>query len=119
METQNIFKPVESGSYSVNVIIEDCASERSNEHVIIITAIEDTDSVLEIFPNPAQESVYIKHYTGNATVNIMDQQGRRLIKLNLHGTGVTECSLSGLSKGLYIIQVIEGDKVTFNKLIKE
>jgi ELWxxDGT repeat protein len=119
METQNIFKPVESGSYSVNVIIEDCASERSNEHVILITAIEGTDSALEIFPNPAQESVYIKHHIGNATVNIMDQQGKRVFNLSLQGAGVTECSISHLSKGLYVIQVIEGDKVTFNKLIKE
>jgi ELWxxDGT repeat protein len=119
METQNIFKPAESGSYSVNVTIEDCASERSNEHVIIITAIEGTDSALEIFPNPAQESVYIKHHIGNATVNIIDQQGKRVFNLNLQGAGVTECSISHLSKGLYVIQVIEGDKITFNKLIKE
>ncbi len=77
------------------------------------TIREDLEDVLEIFPNPAQNTVFVKTVVGKV-VNLYNITGVKVasqVALN----GEVQFDVSGLSKGLYIVEI---DGNTFKLIVK-
>ncbi len=71
-----------------------------------------------VFPNPSQDFIQLnldETQLNQARVTISDYQGK-IIK-NVEGE-MNRIDISNLSKGVYFVQVVSGDKIGFNKFIK-
>lgn len=83
------------------------------------------NSSLEIYPNPANEEVFIKlenNLTDAVELNIMDLVGKSYVKRTLDfGPGMNEqkVDVSNLAQGIYIIMLQSGDASKTQKLVIE
>ncbi len=89
-----------------------------------ITGIErpDPDNEENVFPNPAEDYIIYKP-AGNLTapeIRIMDLTGKvvRIIKQPSFSDDQVRIGIEDLNKGLYLIQIKSGDKVSLRKFLK-
>ena len=75
------------------------------------------NSAIKLYPNPAQNTVYIQGLRGdNNVVSVLDMAGRELMRLE----GMIETiNISKLSPGLYTIRLTEGENTWFGKITKQ
>jgi hypothetical protein len=76
--------------------------------------IQSKSLPIQIFPNPASETITIKIPNGNNSCSLIDASGREMKTFNLSGTK-TEIAISDLNSGIYFVKV--GDWV--EKLVVE
>jgi len=79
------------------------------DHYQINTAIEDPQAAfaqaINLYPNPAQEKVYVQAPSG-ATVRVIDLQGRTLINTQtMPASGPLTLDVRNLPQGIYICQI--------------
>lgn len=75
---------------------------------------------LKIFPNPAREEITIQLTRGKIdSVQIFDIFGKSLLSQKNPDTELIRIPLSGLSSGVYLMQVFSGDQNLTKKLIIE
>jgi hypothetical protein len=73
--------------------------------------------IYNIYPNPASHSFSIQTNCKNADVNVCDLNGRIILLIpNYSGEHI---DISKLSKGLYFVKLIAGDKISVGKLVVE
>lgn len=94
----------------------------SNYNIIsgnnLITSIQNLniDSQLLVYPNPANDVIYIVTTTANDyNVVITDLLGKEVLR----NANEKQLNISGLSKGIYILSVIEKETQKFVKIVKE
>jgi hypothetical protein len=109
-----------NGSYTVQVTVNDCANISDAEE-IVITAIEDHDGNVKIYPNPVTDQ-FIVDVSGlalkrNAQVNITDLSGRQLN--SWEGKGKITCNIGGFSQGTYILNISVGKEKISRQLSKK
>jgi hypothetical protein len=84
--------------------------------------IENDNKQIALYPNPATNYIHInlKQQTNlqNTTVSIYNIQGQQLLQQNIRQSQ-TEIDIQNLSKGIYIIKVINGNEVMQVKFAKE
>ncbi len=70
--------------------------------------------LLGIWPNPASDVAWL-HYPFEAdeyaTINVFDQQGRRMVSFQPNAKGLVELSLREYESGIYVVQLIALEKV--------
>ena len=92
-----------------------CLSDNTSPTSMINLA--STKIIYEIYPNPATDKLYLKNDNpSNATVIITDLQGKPVINKLMVSNYI---DISNLSKGIYIVKIIESRNIATNKLIKE
>lgn len=110
-DTARIYKPLLSGNYTVRVTRNGCTREASLPYYLIGTGVVEVDNnneTLAIFPNPVKSSVTIQFkQTGlyTASIRVFNATGTEV----LQQTGVVSgerVNLSSLSKGYYLLQLI-------------
>lgn len=85
----------------------------ANTTVAVETPVEK--EALTIFPNPAGDKIYMSQSAG--MVRIMDLQGRVLVEKRLNNR--TELDVAHLSRGMYILEVMNKGKRTAIKWVKQ
>ena len=83
-------------------------------------AIDDIENPeLEVWPNPANDVVYIKTVDyGQGIVYLVDALGRKLISAELGSNG-GQISLANLPSGIYLLQLSTNDGVFNKRIIKQ
>lgn len=76
--------------------------------------VTDIDSKI-IYPNPANDRLYIKYDNFSAFVMIFDLQGRQVFNRQI---GSDFIDISNLSEGIYLVKVVDAGNIIVNKLIK-
>jgi hypothetical protein len=73
-----------------------------------------------VFPNPANDNAYIVgDITGESQLIIRTTEGREIQQLTLDGTKqINQLNLSGLSSGLYIIEIKSVVETQYLRLVK-
>jgi len=79
-----------------------------------ITTLDEP--VIEIFPNPTHNTVFIKNCSSEAKIKIYDLNGKLIIDTKLSGNQI---NISKLIPGKYIIKFNDKDNVTSKILIKQ
>ncbi|MEM7035918.1 MAG: T9SS type A sorting domain-containing protein, partial [Bacteroidota bacterium] len=80
-------------------------------------ANENRATTWEMFPNPAGETLYLRHLRPG-TLRILDAQGRELLHLEVMETDA-QISLADLPAGMYVVTFTpEGKSPEFKKLIR-
>lgn len=70
-----------------------------------------------IYPNPAMDKFYIKdNFFLNANAIIFNSQGQQILNKRIDSDYI---DISDLSKGLYVVKIIDSEKSIITKLIKE
>ncbi len=86
------------------------------------TNIKELKAELKTYPNPFsnQLSVEIPSFTQSAIIRIIDAQGKSVIEQQVElGTTVQRLNTSGISSGMYMIDLIFDDKHAVTKVIKK
>ena len=67
---------------------------------------------LRIYPNPALESITLKlwEFENSYDINISDSLGRAVAKIQNCNTNLVHFYRKGLENGLYLYQVVSGNK---------
>lgn len=89
----------------------------------VITGIGEYDNVseLDIYPNPVKDRLYLKTKENEYySAEIHDLNGRLIRTQDLNSAGeLTSIDLNGIEAGLYIIKLLNGNKINYFKFIKE
>lgn len=104
--TNNIYKPLVSGYYSVQIRINGCSGPISEPYFYLVTSVVNTNTSndsYKLFPNPAIERVLIDAGISNQKVNyqIFDASGKRLLSNNF--TKSIMVDIRKLKPGIYTI----------------
>ena len=76
----------------------------------------DLQHRLQIYPNPAHNTVLIQGIPTTATITLVDLNGREVLSLQ-HATSVAKINVAGLHKGIYFLQVITSDEMATQRLV--
>ncbi len=79
-------------------------------------------SNLKIYPNPANDMITVKFdaVSSFSSIEILDLNGKLLNTVNVNVSGIIQeqISLESLNQGIYILKVINGDKISTERIIK-
>jgi hypothetical protein len=73
-------------------------------------------SGISFYPNPVKSSLHMDGLPQNATIKIFDNTGKLLVNKKNAGR---EIDVNNLSKGVYVIQVIDKNGIVTKKFVKE
>lgn len=92
------------------------AYAQDNKGLIAQAKSTETIEGLNIYPNPtSSDRVYItSKYAQTKTIEIYDVLGKKMLQATITGK---ELNISGLTAGVYIIKIKEGDATATRKLI--
>jgi hypothetical protein len=71
---------------------------------------------IEMYPNPANTTLYFRNLTGDAKISIYDLQGRELVSKIITDNWV---DISNLEYGIYTVRIEDVNKIMIRKLIKQ
>ena len=82
--TQQFFKPLTVGYYSVNVTVNGCTSPMSDKYYYLVTALNNlsAESNIKLYPNPVKNQITVNYQVqgvAKAIVEITDEFGRKLM----------------------------------------
>ncbi len=88
--------------------------------VLGANTLTSDNSNIEVFPNPATENITVKFNTAtseNVIVSLTDLVGREVATASQITNNSATIPVSGLSSGLYLVQVINGNERTTRKVV--
>jgi hypothetical protein len=88
--------------------------------VLGTNSITTDNSTMEVFPNPASENITVKFNAAtseNVSVSLTDLVGREVATASQITNNSATIPVSGLSSGLYLVQVINGNERTTRKVV--
>jgi len=115
-ETNQSFTATAGGSYAV-IIDDGTCADTSDCYTIIVLGIEDFNTSLAIYPNPANDKITIKGEAINS-IKVTDFKGRTVRQLLTSGNQVT-IDLSGNAKGVYFVSVETKKGILIKKIVLE
>jgi hypothetical protein len=77
------------------------------------------NSELQIWPNPAQNTIQMNVVEAGGTLKISDLLGKTIISRQLLSNGIISQSISELENGMYLVEVSYSNKRMVTKLIKK
>lgn len=89
---------------------------------LTVTGIEEKKSKVDIYPNPSNGLIYVvlpRDFKSADSVRILNLNGTTVLKAMDNNKNLSSCSLnvSGLSEGIYILEVTTGETVLQSKVI--
>lgn len=116
-----------AGVYTLTATLAGCGPVQATTNVVVnvcrtTNLSEDADAALmEVYPNPAQDVVYVKS-SGDAIdrAELSDVSGRSIETLSFEAP-VTETSfnISGLPSGTYLLRIESAGKVYLRKVVRQ
>ncbi len=118
--TNTTFNATKSGSYKVQVTIDDCIGEFSAEQPLIVTEVETPGTSMSFYPNPVNDvlTISFEGLAGRKQVVVFALTGERLL------VGKTESSsivmdVANLSAGIYLAKLVADGAVKTIKFMKQ
>ncbi len=109
-----------AGGYQLQVKVDDCMSELSDQTPVIITGLESLQPKIAYYPNPVQDELMISGLTGPVTgIYVLDMTGReKVVKLEQVDEDLHRVNVSELIPGLYLGRITTGDSHVLIRFIK-
>ena len=90
---------------------------------IFNTSVSETpkpNNTISVYPNPANENLFVSFemQSKNASVQIYDVTGNLVKELEITN-GNSQINISQLAQGLYVIKIVDGNKLYSKKFLKE
>jgi len=105
--TNQNYVATESGTYKVNVTLDGCASDFSNDQLVVVTGVEKTNLVNGLYPNPVTDKLTI-HFGEDPARKVVMIYGINGQLLTSQQTSSKEVMLdvSEFPQGMYIVKVL-------------
>jgi hypothetical protein len=118
--TSATFSATKSGSYKVQVTIDDCTGEFSEEQPLVITGIEAIDFPVHLYPNPVGDAliIYFGDLAGKKQVTIFALTGESLFSSNTESDFVA-MDVANLTAGMYLARIVADGVVQTKKFKKQ
>ncbi|MCZ8070280.1 MAG: IPT/TIG domain-containing protein [Bacteroidota bacterium] len=110
-----------AGAYKVQVTIENCLSEFSNDVPVVITGdlSGGTVSAIQAYPNPASNLLLISGLAKETNKCLVVDVLGRAVEMPLENVGEQhQLKLEGLNEGMYIIRVKQNNSIEQVRLVK-
>lgn len=107
------------GNYSSGGKLRDTTLLYRNDLVqtSILTNPVSDPQLIKIYPNPANDRLFLKNIKSSyATIAIFDLQGNPIGNNKIVSNFV---DISDISKGIYLVKIVDSGNIVINKLIKE
>ncbi|MCW3085723.1 MAG: hypothetical protein JWP12_3089 [Bacteroidetes bacterium] len=87
----------------------------------IATHTTPVDNSMLLYPNPANEQLYIRYETTekNTLVEIYDVTGQLVKQRKMNFSSTQQIDISNLSAGLYVLKITDGKKVNAQRFVKQ
>ncbi|MGN1265423.1 MAG: T9SS type A sorting domain-containing protein, partial [Muribaculaceae bacterium] len=89
----------------------------------ILTGIEDVkaDAAAEVvvYPNPADDVVYVQSPSAMGSINVFSLSGKQVIVANAEGAQSTSLQVDNLPSGVYVIKITTDEGVAVRRMIKK
>ena len=117
--TNRSYKPTESGSYAVEIIVYGCI-DTSACYTVTVNDIDENElmSDMETYPNPTKDYVFIIGLQERDIVRLYDILGNRM-QVDCSGDNPAKISLNGLSGGVYFLKIKRDNMEKVFKILKE
>ncbi len=118
--TSQSFTPTSGGEYSVEVTDQNGCIETSNSVSYIIESIENNNRILSVYPNPATDWIIIETKENiNNDLNIINIFGELVYTISSDklSDNYEKINMCELSKGMYIIQLINNNTIINHRII--
>lgn len=116
------YSVTQAGIYKVQVQVDDCVSEFSNDQALIVTGDlnYDATNTIEVYPNPVTNILNVKLGRANEQklVSFYDLTGRQMEQRQVW-EAQAQFDVSGWAKGFYLIKVKDGSSEEVYRLVKE
>jgi hypothetical protein len=97
-----------------------CECSKTKKIVMNRAAVKDLQSVgVAVYPNPTSGDIKVattETFGANITINVMSIEGKLISSNNVANEGVTVVNTDRLSNGVYLVQVLSGDKQVTKKI---
>ena len=109
------------GTYTVQATIDDCVSEMSEEVTLIVNSLRFQQfRELTAYPNPVENFLQVKGLSGPIGNSEMVDMAGRSTKVNFEELeNGHRADVSGLSPGIYMLRMQQGNKNYLLKIIKK
>lgn len=119
--TDLTYTPTETGFYNLQTefTLFNCGTRLAEEVYIdlgVVGVAEATVGTFSLYPNPATSSVTLDGLTTGSTINLMDAVGRMVGSFAANAERM-EIPVSGLGKGMYLVQVMDSGSTGTARLI--
>jgi ELWxxDGT repeat protein len=113
----NSYKPIWSGTYTVQTFIEGCPSNLSEGVSLIVTGLENGADTFELFPNPIENKLNVNAPAGLSEIIIRDIIGRVTFH-DKYTQPEISIDLSEVPSGIYLVELKTVKQKTIQKIIK-
>lgn len=104
--------------YAVN-IVDDCLSEPLAVTITLVLGISDfAENGIAVYPNPVTGRLTIVAEESIISVRVYDILGNLVLESKA-AASTYQLDVSGLSNGVYLLQLQKGEQILTGKLIKE
>ncbi len=97
-----------------------CECSKTKKIVMNRAAVKDLQSVgVAVYPNPTAGDIKVattETFGASITVNVMSIEGKMVSSRTVANEGVMVLNTDGLSNGVYLVQVMSGDKQVTKKI---
>ena len=118
-----ITDPFITNFYPYTFFMEDNSGSSLNQvgWCITLGINETVDHMLNIYPNPVVDMLFIKNTTAvqELTATIYSSLGTCVYNVRLAPDPLTQVDVSGLTPGLYFIRVQQGNYLKWNRFVKK
>jgi len=120
----SFYVATQSGTYSAQITENGCAVLSNGVTVTITSVLENANSEIKIYPNPAHDmlTVYGLRLGVRTSIEIYDVLGEKVYSVSpllRRGVGGEAIDISSLTKSVYFISIMEGDKIYRAKIVKQ
>jgi hypothetical protein len=109
-----------AGKYKVQVTMDDCMGEFSDEQPLVITGQETGDNAIDLYPNPVSDMLTISfgNMGGKKRVDLLTLTGESLFTSSTE-TGSITMDVANLSAGIYLAKIVADGTIKTMKFKKQ
>jgi photosystem II stability/assembly factor-like uncharacterized protein len=110
-----------SGVYKVQVTVDDCVSEFSEQQPVVITGDVEEEAYISVSPNPVEDALQLSGIIGAVkSIQLFDMTGRAGSVIEIEKNNeLYQTSVAHLSPGVYVLRIFMADNVVQVKFIKK
>lgn len=108
------------GSFNVSLTItNDCGQSTHNDNIVVSTvSVYDLEYNIQVYPNPASETININAEIEMISYKLFDVQGKLILSGNINNHD-TQIDINSIQKGTYLLQIITKDYTAPFLILKE
>lgn len=113
--TSQQFTPLVNGSYAVVVDLSGCIDTSACDSFLTAGIVDHTASLVQIYPNPAQDVINISSSVPVESIVICDLTGRVVLAAG----SATQFNISTLVPAVYIVTIHTNNGIVTQRILKE